>query len=231
MRCNARDLASACSHTNSIGATTTAINFSPAINREIQSFLSKSPAHPLAARAISDLRSDHAGEWGAVKIYEGAAMAAEWRLSFDPDARALTDLLQFVRRHRESESSHLAIMSQLLPREHRTRLLPLWTAAGFLLGAVRVLPSDFFQSDLCSAATRALTAPVCSCPCWLAGLQPCNARIPSVYFCNNRCRYRTVVHVETFVEQHYNEQGRGPHSSNTSNPEPRTTTFLKHIKP
>jgi hypothetical protein len=92
-------------------------------------------------------------------------MAAEWRLSFDPDPRALMDLLQFVRRHREAESSHLAIMSQLLPREHRTRLLPLWTAAGFLLGAVRVLPSDFF--NLCPA-THALMSPAGAHAGWRA---------------------------------------------------------------
>ncbi len=142
-------------------------------------------------------------------------MGAEWRLSFDPDARALTDLLQFVRRHRESESSHLAIMSQLLPREHRTRLLPLWTAAGFLLGAVRVLCSDLFSIRLMFRGNARANG-ARSCPFWSAGQQPCNARIPSLCFCNNRCRYRTVVHVETFVEQHYNEQGPSPYSSNTS---------------
>ena len=106
-------------------------------------------------------------------------MAAEWRLSFDPDARALMDLLQFVRRHRESESSHLAIMSQLLPREHRTRLLPLWTAAGFLLGAVGVLCSDLFQFDIIAASTHALMSPAGA----HAGWRPCSRVLPAFPHC------------------------------------------------
>ncbi len=90
---------------------------------------------------MSDLRSDHAGEWGAVKIYEGVEWAANVRLSYDSDAQALLRLIDFSRRHRESESSHLMLLSQMLPPQHRTRLLPLWTAAGFLLGAVRAAAS------------------------------------------------------------------------------------------
>jgi ubiquinone biosynthesis monooxygenase Coq7 len=150
----------------------------------IQAFLSKSASHPHAARAVSDLRSDHAGEWGAVKIYEGAEIAAQWRLSHDPDASGLLRLIDFVHRHRESESRHLALMTHILPPQHRSRLLPLWSAAGFLLGAVQRASSCAvcFNSHLTSTA-----------------------QIPML-FGGPAAVYRTVVHVETFVERHYSEQ-------------------------
>ncbi len=90
----------------------------------------------MAARALCDLRSDHAGEWGAVKIYEGVEWAANLRLSYDTDVQALLRLIDFTRRHKESETIHLMLLSHMLPAQHRTCLLPLWTIAGFLLGAV-----------------------------------------------------------------------------------------------
>lgn len=145
------------------GCSSSTINFSPKINSSIQSFLAKAPSHPLAARAVSDLRSDHAGEWGAVKIYEGVEWAANVRLSYDSDAQALLRLIDFSRRHRESESSHLMLLSQMLPPQHRTRLLPLWTAAGFLLGAVRTAASLH--------ALNHITPPMHPCRCI-----DCNAR-------------------------------------------------------
>jgi demethoxyubiquinone hydroxylase (CLK1/Coq7/Cat5 family) len=160
------------------------INFS----QSIQNFLAQAPSNPLAARAVSDLRSDHAGEWGAVKIYEGMEWAANVRLSYDTDALALLRLIDFTKRHKESECRHLIVMSHMLPAQHRTRLLPLWTAAGFLLGAV---------SESAPQPWRA-----CCCICVLI----CCVQIP-VFFGGPTAAYRTVVHVETFVEQHYNEQG------------------------
>jgi demethoxyubiquinone hydroxylase (CLK1/Coq7/Cat5 family) len=122
----------------SSGSSGTIINLSPSISNGVQQFLAQAPSNPLAARAISDLRSDHAGEWGAVKIYEGVEWAANVRLSYDTDVQALLRLIDFTRRHKESESSHLVLLSHLLPAQHRTSLLPLWSAAGFLLGAVRI---------------------------------------------------------------------------------------------
>ena len=88
---------------------------------------------PLSSHPNSTLTCS-AGEWGAVKIYEGAEWAADLRLSFDADARGLSDCIVFLRRHRESESEHLALMSQLLQPVQRTRLLTMWSCAGLLLG-------------------------------------------------------------------------------------------------
>lgn len=138
-----RRFGASCNHSSSSGACgiSSDMNFSPNINRGIRAFLSKAPRHSIAARTVSDLRSNHAGEWGAVKIYEGAEMAAQWRLSCNAeDARALADLttlIKFLQRHRDSESKHLLLMSEMLEPKLRTRLLPLWSVAGFLLGAVR----------------------------------------------------------------------------------------------
>jgi len=74
------------------------------------------------------LRSDHAGETGAVCIYQGI-------LAVTRDA----GVREFARRHRAAEERHLEIMNQLLPREQRSRLLPLWRFAGWLTGFVPAL--------------------------------------------------------------------------------------------
>lgn len=78
---------------------------------------------------LPELRSDHAGETGAVEIYRGILAVTR-----DPSLRA------FATRHLESERRHLRWMNQLLPAAQRSRLLPLWRLAGWLLGA---LPAVF----------------------------------------------------------------------------------------
>ena len=75
------------------------------------------------------LRSDHAGETGAVCIYRGILA-----LSRDKAVR------EFARQHLATEQQHLLLMDQLLPVEARSRLLPVWRAAGWMTGA---LPAVF----------------------------------------------------------------------------------------
>lgn len=77
---------------------------------------------------VAELRSDHAGEYGAVIIYD-AILA----ISRDPDVRA------FAARHRVTEREHLAFFEDLLPRRQRTRLLPLWRVMAWTLGALAAL--------------------------------------------------------------------------------------------
>ena len=79
---------------------------------------------PLSAELIADLRSDHAGETGAVQIYRG--MLATSR---DPSVR------RFALAHIRTELRHLRFFERWLPRRHHSRLLPVWRAAGWLLGA------------------------------------------------------------------------------------------------
>jgi 3-demethoxyubiquinol 3-hydroxylase len=74
---------------------------------------------------MADLRTDHAGETGAVMIYRGI-------LATTRDA-AVRD---FAQGHLATEAAHLAAMEQLLAPRHRSRLLPLWRAAGWLTGAL-----------------------------------------------------------------------------------------------
>ncbi len=73
----------------------------------------------------SDLRSDHAGESGAVMIYRGI-------LAVTRDA----GVSHFAQRHLATEAAHLAQIESLLAPQHRSRLLPLWRVAGWLTGAL-----------------------------------------------------------------------------------------------
>jgi len=72
------------------------------------------------------LRVDHAGEYGAIHIYEGQLAV----LGNAPCSSLL-------RRMRKQEQEHLAAFNTLLTerRVRPTALLPLWHLAGFVLGA------------------------------------------------------------------------------------------------
>ena len=75
-----------------------------------------------------DLRSDHAGETGAVWIYRGVLAVAR-----DAGVRA------FAQRHLATEREHLRLVTPLLPWPQRSRLLVPWRLAGFLTGALPAL--------------------------------------------------------------------------------------------
>jgi ubiquinone biosynthesis monooxygenase Coq7 len=75
-----------------------------------------------------DLRSDHAGESGAVEIYRGILA-----VSGSQDVRA------FAREHLRTESRHLRLMDALVPPEQRSRLTWLWRLAGWVTGALPAL--------------------------------------------------------------------------------------------
>lgn len=77
---------------------------------------------------IGELRSDHAGETGAVWIYRGILA-----VSRDPLVR------EFAQRHGVTEQQHLDRISALLPPLRRSVLLPGWRVAGFLTGALPAL--------------------------------------------------------------------------------------------
>lgn len=76
------------------------------------------------------LRVDHAGEYGAVRIYEGQ-LAVLGRTRMGP----------VIRRMAQTEREHLATFSSLLPkrRARPSALQPLWHVAGFALGAATAL--------------------------------------------------------------------------------------------
>jgi len=76
------------------------------------------------------LRVDHAGEYGAVRIYEGQLAVLGRRRAG-----------RVIRHMAEQEREHLATFNALLPqRRGRPSLLqPLWHVAGFALGAATAL--------------------------------------------------------------------------------------------
>jgi len=80
---------------------------------------------------VRELRSDHAGETGAVFIYQGITTVARWRQD--------TELLAFARQHGETETEHLRLIEDWLPAESRSRLLLPWRMAGWLTGTLPAL--------------------------------------------------------------------------------------------
>ncbi len=78
---------------------------------------------------MRELRSDHAGETGAVMIYRGILAVTR-----DPALR------EFALHHLQTEQNHLALINDVLPASWRSRLLPLWRLSGWLTGA---LPACF----------------------------------------------------------------------------------------
>jgi ubiquinone biosynthesis monooxygenase Coq7 len=86
------------------------------------------PAAAFPAWLVGELRSDHAGETGAVCIYNGILA-----VSRDPAVR------DFAQRHRATEQGHLDLLEGLLPPADRSRLLPIWRVAGWLTGALPAL--------------------------------------------------------------------------------------------
>lgn len=81
------------------------------------------------------MRSNHAGETGAVWIYKGAGYVF-WSQT----------IREMAAEHGETERHHLVVMSHLVPRQHRSKLLPLWKVMGFGLG---FLPSLFGYKAFC----------------------------------------------------------------------------------
>ena len=79
------------------------------------------------------LRVDHAGEYGADRIYAGQAAVLGRDLSTE-DKRHTHNLIIHMW---EQEKEHLRTFERLIP-EHKARptiLLPLWNVAGYVLGA------------------------------------------------------------------------------------------------
>jgi ubiquinone biosynthesis monooxygenase Coq7 len=84
---------------------------------------------PVVDGLVGDLRSDHAGETGAVMIYRGILAGCG-----DPAVRA------FASAHMATEQGHLELLEGILVPAERSVLLPIWRVAGWLTG---FLPSLF----------------------------------------------------------------------------------------
>ncbi len=100
----------------------------PALQRLARRLDDSGASATLTPRVLADLRSDHAGETGAVAIYRGILLVAR-----DNGLRA------FAQRHLHTEQQHLEQMQAWLPSSERSRLLPAWRAAGWATGALPAL--------------------------------------------------------------------------------------------
>ena len=80
---------------------------------------------------VQELRSDHAGETGAVYIYKGIQAVAQWRGDLE--------LMAFAKAHGATEADHLTEVEHWLPAAQRSRLLGTWRLAGWLTGALPTL--------------------------------------------------------------------------------------------
>ena len=86
-----------------------------------------------SAQQLSLLRSDHAGEIGAVNIYRGILWCAR-----DPE------IVSFAQCHLRTELKHLSLVETILTSEHRSLFSPLWVMAGRVLGVIGVLGGKSF---------------------------------------------------------------------------------------
>src|SRR5579862_8934086 len=90
------------------------------------------------------IRVDHAGEYGAVRIYEGQLAVLKNRASAD-----------VIRHMAEQEQRHLKSFDRLINerRVRPTALEPLWRVAGFALGAATALMGEK-AAFACTAAVE-----------------------------------------------------------------------------
>jgi len=95
------------------------------IRPSIQSVFRRLDVSHLPPTMVGDMRSNQAGETGAVWIYRGILAATR-----DASVR------EFARAHLETERKHLLAINALLPVLRRSKLLIGWRIAGFLTGSI-----------------------------------------------------------------------------------------------
>ena len=77
---------------------------------------------------IPDLRTDHAGETGAVFIYKGILLVSKDK-----------EILEFAENHLLTEKKHLELIEKILPDNEKSKLLFLWKFLGLLTGLIPAL--------------------------------------------------------------------------------------------
>jgi hypothetical protein len=130
----------------------------------------------LSRAMVRELRSDHAGETGAVFIYRGVLAVAK--------RRGDEELIVFATRHATTEAEHLRLIEGWLPPRQRSRLLGPWKLAGWLTGALPAL-----------AGRRALYATIAaverlSMPTTSSRSRGCNAKADRLSCWNCCCAAR-----------------------------------------
>ena len=98
---------------------------------------SKETTHALPKWLIQEMRTNHAGEYGAVQIYNGAFYGLKIHAQINPfiDDHPIDKALSFVEKHKKAEQLHLIGIEALISNKRdKTSLIPLWHVSGFLLG-------------------------------------------------------------------------------------------------
>ncbi len=99
----------------------------------------RNPGDPDARDLVErTIRVDQAGEFGAVRIYEGQLAALRWT------GRANSEAGRKIAHMARQEREHNKVFDRLLVerRVRPTALSPLWNVAGFALGAATALMGD-----------------------------------------------------------------------------------------
>src|SRR5476651_1943147 len=99
----------------------------------------RNPGDPDARTLVERvIRVDQAGEFGAVRIYEGQLAALRWR------GKSNSDAARKIAAMARAEREHNKVFDRLLAerRIRPTVLSPLWNVAGFALGAATALMGD-----------------------------------------------------------------------------------------
>jgi len=99
----------------------------------------RNPGDPEPSQLVERvIRVDQAGEFGAVRIYEGQLAALRWT------GRSNGEVGRKIATMARAEREHRATFDKLLAerRVRPTALSPLWSLAGFGLGAVTALMGD-----------------------------------------------------------------------------------------
>ena len=95
------------------------------------------------------IRVDHAGEYGATRIYDGQIAI------FGKNSKIGKTIQHMV----EQEQEHIETFKKLILKNHvrPTALLPLWNVAGYLLGASTALMGDKYAMA-CTVAVETVIA-------------------------------------------------------------------------
>ena len=113
----------------------------------------KSPGAENGAEIEEMIRVDHAGEYGAMRIYEGQLAVLKRRRGAGASVAA-------IRHMAAQEKNHFAVFERLIhEREVRpTALAPVWHAAGFALGAATALLGEKAAMACTAAVEEAIDA-------------------------------------------------------------------------
>jgi ubiquinone biosynthesis monooxygenase Coq7 len=134
---------------------------------------------------IIEMRTNHAGEYGAVQIYNGAFYGLKVHELLNPMIydNSIEKALCFVANHKKAEQIHLAGIETLIPQKERSSLIPLWHISGFLVGFV---PSIFGPRGILFHFIL--------------------RNWHSHFIFHHLALYHTIAAVESFVEEHYQAQ-------------------------